>query len=50
MKLWLFGTYAWQGNPKALFLYMTKKCSSSHECWWIADNQDDMKSIKKLRA
>ena len=47
MKLWLFGTYAWQGNPKALFLYMTKKCSSSHECWWIADNQDDMKSIKK---
>lgn len=46
MKLWLFGTYAWQGNPKALFLYMMKKCRTTHECWWIADTKEDMKSIK----
>ncbi|MDY4281657.1 MAG: CDP-glycerol glycerophosphotransferase family protein [[Pasteurella] mairii] len=47
MKLWLFGTYAWQGNPKALYLYMQKHYSSTHECWWIADNEADMKAIKK---
>lgn len=46
MKLWLFGTYAWQGNPKALFLYMQKYCSQTHECWWIADNEDDARNIK----
>lgn len=47
MKLWLFGTYAWQGNPRALFLYMTERCQSTHECWWVADNEEDMKAIKK---
>lgn len=45
-KLWLFGTYAWQGNPKALFLYMNKHCSDTHECWWVADNEKDVESIK----
>lgn len=48
MKLWLFGTYAWQGNPKALFLYMTKYCVDTHAVWWVADNEEDMKSIKKV--
>lgn len=47
-KLWLFGTYAWQGNPKALFLYMMKHCSKTHECWWIADNEVDANNIKKM--
>lgn len=47
MKLWLFGTYAWQGNPKALFLYMTKHCQNTHECWWVADTEADMKAIQK---
>lgn len=47
MKLWLFGTYAWQGNPKALFLYMTQNCRETHQCWWIADNEENMKAIKK---
>lgn len=47
MKLWLFGTYAWQGNPKALFLYMNKHCADTHECWWIADNEKDADTIKK---
>ncbi|MGF7453617.1 CDP-glycerol glycerophosphotransferase family protein [Pasteurella bettyae] len=46
-KVWLFGTYTWQGNPKALFLYMTQNCEESHECWWIADKENDMKAIKK---
>ncbi|MCG7656585.1 CDP-glycerol glycerophosphotransferase family protein [Wielerella bovis] len=48
MKLWLFGTYAWQGNPKALFLYMVKHCAQTHECWWVADNEIDAKNIRKL--
>lgn len=47
MKVWLFGTYAWQGNPKALFLYMIKYCQETHECWWIADKEEDAKAIKK---
>lgn len=47
-KLWLFGTYAWQGNPKALFLYMIKNYYETHECWWVADNESDMKKIKKV--
>ncbi|MEE6031641.1 CDP-glycerol glycerophosphotransferase family protein [Avibacterium paragallinarum] len=47
MKLWLFGTYAWQGNPKALFLYMNQHYKETHECWWIADNEEDAKEIKK---
>lgn len=47
-KLWLFGTYKWQGNPKALYLYMLKHCSDTHECWWIADNVDSANRIKKL--
>lgn len=47
MKTWLFGSYAWQGNPKALFLYMLENCKETHECWWVADNEESMKSIKK---
>lgn len=47
-KLWLFGTYAWQGNPKALFLYMQRYCSETHECWWVADNEADADAIKKV--
>lgn len=47
MKIWLFATYAWQGNPKALFLYMLKHFSKTHECWWVADNEESMRSIKK---
>lgn len=47
-KLWLFGTYAWQGNPKALFLYMNKYCIQTHECWWVADNEKDAEAIKAI--
>lgn len=47
MKIWLFGTYAWQGNPKALFLFMEKYCSETHECWWIADNENIANDIMK---
>lgn len=47
MKIWLFGTYKWQGNPKALFLYMTANCQSTHECWWITDTKEDAEILKK---
>ncbi|WP_267963598.1 CDP-glycerol glycerophosphotransferase family protein [Testudinibacter sp. TR-2022] len=47
MKIWLFGTYKWHGNPKALFLYMTANCRNTHDCWWIADNKEDADSLKK---
>lgn len=46
MKIWAFCTYKWQGNPKALFLYMTKYMAETHECWWVADNSHDAKIIK----
>lgn len=46
MKNWVFSTYKWQGNPKALFLYMTKYMDKTHECWWVADNRNDAKVIR----
>lgn len=46
MKVWAFCTYKWQGNPKALFLYMTKYMQHTHECWWVADNSQDARTIK----
>lgn len=48
MKLWLFGTYKWQGNPKALFMYMNKHYKKNHELWWIADNKEDAQKVKSL--
>lgn len=48
MKLWLFGTYKWQGNPKALFIYMNQHYSSTHELWWIADDEISAQKIKNL--
>lgn len=38
-KIWLFGSYNWQGNPKALFMYMNQKYSDTHDVWWIADEE-----------
>lgn len=48
MKLWLFGTYKWQGNPKALFIYMNKHYKGTHELWWIADNEEDALKVQSL--
>ncbi|WP_291587104.1 CDP-glycerol glycerophosphotransferase family protein [Comamonas sp. UBA7528] len=48
MKTWVFCTYKWQGNPKALFLYMTKHYSATHECWWVAENSQDAQEIKNF--
>ncbi len=47
LKIWLFATYAWQGNPKALFLYMTKYYQNSHICWWLADTKKDADILKE---
>ncbi|AIG65744.1 DUF5776 domain-containing protein [Weissella tructae] len=47
-KLWLFGTYKWQGNPKALFMYMEKFMSDTHELVWIADTEEQAKDIQSL--
>ena len=48
MKNWVFCTYKWQGNPKALFLYMTEYMAKTHECWWVADNSHDAEVIKSF--
>lgn len=48
MRLWLFGTYKWQGNPKALFLYMEKNYKDSHEVWWISDTKEEAETISKM--
>lgn len=45
---WVFSSYNWQGNPKALFLYMSKKFQNSHNCWWISESNDEYENLKKL--
>ncbi|WP_455602981.1 capsular polysaccharide synthesis protein [Acinetobacter pecorum] len=45
---WIFSSYNWQGNPKALFLYMSHKYQNSHECWWISENNEEFETLKKL--
>lgn len=47
-KIWLFSSYNWQGNPKALFLYMTSHCQDTHECWWLTENNSETKTLKSL--
>lgn len=46
--IWLFGTYGWQGNPKALFMYMQKYKKNTHETWWIADNKEQADIVSDL--
>ncbi|WJI90566.1 CDP-glycerol glycerophosphotransferase family protein [Weissella viridescens] len=48
MKLWLFGTYKWQGNPKALLMYMQKHNAQTHEVWWIADTKEEAQMVARL--
>ncbi|WP_019299433.1 CDP-glycerol glycerophosphotransferase family protein [Lactococcus garvieae] len=48
MKLWLFGTYAWQGNVKALFMYMYHNMNEDYEVFWVADNNKQAMEIKQL--
>lgn len=47
-KLWLFGSYQWQGNPKALFLYMKKNYKESHEVWWVSDTIEEANRINSI--
>ena len=48
MKLWLFGSYKWQGNPKALMMYMAEHYAKSHEVWWVADSEQDAALVASL--
>lgn len=48
MKTWIFGTYNWQGNPKALFIYMNKHYKETHELWWIADDKEVAEFVSTL--
>lgn len=48
-KLWIFSSYNWQGNPKALFLYMQANFKQTHECWWISENKDQLENLRKLK-
>lgn len=41
---WVFASYKWQGNPKALFIYM-KKYHPDRECFWIADTLDKAQEL-----
>jgi predicted HAD superfamily hydrolase/CDP-glycerol glycerophosphotransferase (TagB/SpsB family) len=45
-KTWIFSTYKWHGNPKALYLYMEKN-KPEYEIWWMADSAKDAKKLKK---
>ncbi|WP_197458750.1 CDP-glycerol glycerophosphotransferase family protein, partial [Weissella sp. DD23] len=48
MKLWLFGSYKWQGNPKALVMYMAEHSAKTHEVWWVADSEQDAALVSSL--
>ena len=48
MKLWLFGTYGWQGNVKALFMYMYHNMNDEYEVFWVADNNKQALEVKQL--
>lgn len=48
MKLWLFGSYKWQGNPKALMMYMAEHSAKTHEVWWVADSEQDATLVSSL--
>lgn len=47
-KIWLFGSYNWQGNVKALFLYMDKFNKDTHELWWIADDEEGAAIVRNF--
>lgn len=47
-KIWLFGSYNWQGNVKALFLYMDKYCQDTHELWWVSDDAAGAEVVKNM--
>lgn len=47
MKTWIFGSYKWQGNPKALFLYMAKY-HEDKDCWWIAETEEEQVFLRAL--
>ena len=44
-EIWIFATYQWQGNPKALYLYMRKNHSEC-DIWWLADTNEAAKKLK----
>jgi len=46
-QLWLFASYAWQGNPKALFLYM-QRYHLDKECIWAADDAEQALELQLL--
>ena len=37
-ETWIFASYKWQGNPKALFLYM-RAYHPDAQCVWLAQNE-----------
>ena len=49
-EIWLFGTYEFQGNPKALFVYLNrnKTFQSTIDSYWIADRQEQVDYIQSL--
>lgn len=49
-EIWLFGTYEFQGNPKALFVYLNrnKVFQSTIDSYWIADRQEQVDYIQSL--
>lgn len=46
-SIWLFASYSWQGNPKALYLYM-RHHHPDKICLWAADNAEQARELMKL--
>lgn len=49
-KIWLFGATEFQGNPKALFVYLNRNQTFQFNIYsyWIADRQEQVNYINSL--
>ncbi len=45
VETWIFASYKWQGNPKALFLYM-RAYHPETRCAWLAQNDEQAEYLQ----
>lgn len=48
MTKWVFGSYKWQGNPKALLMYMHHYKKGAYDVCWLAETSDEANMINEL--
>lgn len=45
-EIWIFASYKWQGNPKALYLYM-RAYHADKRCLWLAQTPAQAKQLRR---